>query len=120
MKLGPLIIEINILCVKLQDSWAPQAIFLENGTFLFLEYVFSLREHYPHFKILKFKLCYPTLNPKKLSPLLKGGMKVCCVRDTIWISIRDLFANLLILKLIFVDRSKVHNPLCIIHYISIW
>ena len=39
MKLGPLIPEVNILCVELQDNWY----------FLFQEYEFSLREHYPHF-----------------------------------------------------------------------
>ena len=57
MKLGPLIPEVNILCVKLQDSRPTQSIFLlKNGTFLFQEYAFSLRERYPHFKILKCKL----------------------------------------------------------------
>ena len=37
MKLGSLITEVNILC---------RLIFLKNGTFLFQEHAFSLREHY--------------------------------------------------------------------------
>ena len=42
IKLGLLILEVNISCVKLQDSRPPQVIFLlENGTFFFQEYAFS-------------------------------------------------------------------------------
>ena len=85
MTLGPLLPEVNILCVKLQDSRPPQASFLKNGTFLFQEYAFSLQEHYPHFKILKCELwfspsfqifCYPALLIRKVRknhpPLCKG------------------------------------------------
>ena len=43
MKLGSLITEVSDF-------------FVENGTFLFQEYAFSLREHYPHFKILMCEL----------------------------------------------------------------
>ena len=68
MKLGFLIPDVNILCVKLQDSRPMQAIFLlKNSTFLFKEYAFSLREHYPHFKILMCELWFP-LNSKILLP----------------------------------------------------
>ena len=60
MKLGPFVPEVNILFVKLQDSRPPpRRIFLKNGTFLLKEYAFPLREHYPHFKILKCELWYP-------------------------------------------------------------
>ena len=66
MKLGSLIPEVYILCVKLQDSRPPQANFFEKLYFLFQEYAFSLPEHYSHFGsplIPKFLLPTP-FNPK--------------------------------------------------------
>ena len=70
MKLGSLIPEVNILCLKLHDSRPPQANFLKKGTFLFQEYTISLREHYPHFKILKCELWSPPpLNSKNVATL---------------------------------------------------
>ena len=57
-----------------------QANIFEKWYFLFQEYAFSLREHYPHFKILKCKFCSPLIeffllhtpfnpkSPKKSSP----------------------------------------------------
>ena len=80
MKLGSLISEVNILCL-------PQANFLNNDTFLFHEYAFSLLEHYPplqNFEVRTLvsplipKIVLPThLNPespkKTTPPLLQGG-----------------------------------------------
>ena len=72
MKLGSLITEVNILCVKLQDSRPPQVIFLKNGTFWFQEYAFSLREHYPPLQNFDVRTLVPPLIPKFLLPTPKS------------------------------------------------
>ena len=51
MKLGPLIPEVNILCVKSEYNCPLQANFFGKWYSLFQEYAVSLREHYPHLKI---------------------------------------------------------------------
>ena len=68
MKLGSLISEENILCVKLQDSYPLRRILLKNGTFLFQEYAFSLREHYPPLQNFDVRFLVPPLIPKILLP----------------------------------------------------
>ena len=66
MKLGLVIPEVNILCVKLQDSRPPQVIFFSKMVFLFQEYAFSLREQYPPLQNFEVRTLVPPLIPKFL------------------------------------------------------
>ena len=60
MKLGSLIPEVNILCVKLQDSRPPQANFFEKWYFFFFRSMhFPYENTTHHFIILKCDFWFP-------------------------------------------------------------